>query len=182
LSFIINKLAQVDESHIVFSGHGPLCLIETLLTDQMPRRLFELLMQYDEQDVVEVPEIGLRLHEHMTAYHSFRQSITAVETDLMQRLPSLWSPPLPGALNIHARYCVLRFAGMTAEELRSGVNFLNYGITWDRAERVFEQLATDGLLASRFEESLQRHARMSTAVQDFASNAGAGGGPTVRTP
>jgi hypothetical protein len=159
-----------------------LCLMETLLTDQMPRRLFELLMQYDEQDVVEMREIGLRLHEHMAAYHGFRQSITALETDLMQRLPSLWNPPLPGALNIHARYCALRFAGMTAEELRSGVNFLNYEITWDRAEKVFEQLATDGSLASRFEESLQRHARMSTAVKDLASNAGAGGDPTVRTP
>jgi hypothetical protein len=156
--------------------------METLLTDQVPRRLFELLVQYDEQDVVEVPEIGMRLYEHMTAYHSFRKSIAAVETDLMQRLPSLWNPPLPGALNIHARYCVLRFAGMTAEELRSGVNFLNYGITWDRAEKLFEQLATDGSLASRFEESLQSHARMSIAAKDLASNAGAEGGPTVRRP
>jgi hypothetical protein len=149
-----------------------LCLMETLLTDQMPRRLFELLMQYDERDVLEVPEIGLCLHEHMTAYHSFRQSFTAVATDLMQRLPSLWNPPLPGALNIHARYCVLRFAGVSADELSAGVNFLNYGITWDRAEKVFQQLATDKSLSERFEDLLRVHAEMSAAVRDLTDKVG----------
>ena len=149
-----------------------MCLMETLLTDQMPRRLFEFLMQYDERDVMEVPDIGLRLHKHMTAYHGFRQSMNALETDLMQRLPALWNPPLPGALNIHARYCVLRFAGVSADELSVGVNFLNYGITWDRAEKVFQQLATDKSLSERFEELLRVHAEMSAAVKDLTAKVG----------
>ncbi len=151
-----------------------MCLMETLLTDPMPRRLFELLMQYDERDVMEVPDIGPRLHEHMIAYHSFRQATTTLESDLKQRLPALWNPPLPGALNIHARYCVLRFAGMSADELSAGVNFLNYGITWDRAERVFQQLAADKSLSDRFEEVLRLHVQMSGVVNNLANYVGVG--------
>jgi hypothetical protein len=82
----------------------------------------------------------------------------------MQKLPALWNPPLPGALNIHARYSVLRFAGMSPAELSAGVNFLNYGITWDRAEKVYEQLATDPSLASKFQELLRQHAEMSAVI------------------
>ena len=141
-----------------------LCLLEMFLVDQTPRRLFDLLMKYDEADVTEVPGIGQTLRDHMVAYHSFRQAATSAEQELMQKLPALWDPPLPGALSIHARYSVLRFAGMSPGELSSGVNFLNFGITWDRAEKVFEQLAADKTLAIRFDELLRLHREMSAAI------------------
>jgi hypothetical protein len=110
----------------------------------------------------------------MIAYHGFRQATTTVESDLTQRLPALWNPPLPGALNVHARYCVLRFAGMSADELSAGVSFLNYGITWDRAEKVFQQLAADKSLSDRFEELLRLHGKMSGAVKGLAGNVDVG--------
>jgi len=144
-------------------------LLESHLVDQMPRRLFELLMRYDERDVIEVPELGSRLHEHMISYYQFRQNTQHIETEVLRRLPPLWNPPLPGALRIHARYSVLRFAGMTLAALSSGENFLNFGITWERAEAVFSQLAMDKSLVSKFEELLQIHARLSAGVEALAS-------------
>jgi hypothetical protein len=48
-------------------------LMEKMLTDSGPRRLFELLMQYEEKDVLEVPWIGAPLHKHLIGYCSFRQ-------------------------------------------------------------------------------------------------------------
>jgi len=53
---------------------------------------------------------------------------------------------------------------MSPGELSSGVNFLNFGITWDRAEKVFEQLAADKTLAIGFDELLRLHREMSAAI------------------
>jgi hypothetical protein len=147
-------------------------LLESLLRDQLPRRLFDVLMRYEEQDVLEVPQVGVGLHDHMLTYHRFRQDTTAAEFEIMEKLPGLWNPPLPGALHIHARYSILRFAKASAEEICAGVNFLNYGITWERAEIVFQELARDGALVARFDELLQRHERMSAAVVDLAAAVG----------
>ncbi len=141
-----------------------LCLLELLQVDRMPRRLFDLLMKYDESDVIEVPVIGQTLHSHMPDYHRFREGAASVEQELMQKLPALWSPPYPGALRIHARYSVSRFSGMSPADLRSGVNFLNFDITWDRAEKVFEQLAADTSVVPKFQELLHLHAEMSAAI------------------
>ena len=149
-----------------------LCLLETFLTDQTPRRLFELLMRYDEQDVMEVPVLGPAMHAHMLAYNRLREDAASVEAELMQRLPALWNPPLPGALQIHARYSVLRFAGMSHAELSSGMNFLNFGITWERAENVYVQLAADKSLVSRFDQLIKLHVELSAAVNELACVSG----------
>jgi hypothetical protein len=63
---------------------------------------------------------------------------------------------------------------MSADELSAGVNFLSYGITWDRAEKVFQQLAADKSLSDRFEELLRLHGKMSGAVKGLAGNVDVG--------
>jgi hypothetical protein len=100
----------------------------------------------------------------MADYYRFREGAAGVEQVLMQKLPALWDPPLPGALKIHAQYSVLRFSGMSPANLRSGVSFLNFGITWDRAEKVFEQLAADTSVTPKFRELLHLHAERSAAI------------------
>ena len=50
------------------------------------------------------------------------------------------------------RYVILRGAGMSKEQIIAGGNFLNYGITWDEAERVFTQLSGEPTVAHETSE------------------------------
>ena len=53
-------------------------LVEGLLINKLPRRLFDLLMKYEERDVHEVLGIGQALQDYLKAYYSFRQEALAL--------------------------------------------------------------------------------------------------------
>jgi hypothetical protein len=65
---------------------APRTMIEALLSDPLPRRLFDLLMQYEEKDILEVPGIGNALHEHLKSYYRFRQEALRIEEQLIFRI------------------------------------------------------------------------------------------------
>ena len=48
-------------------------LLEGLLVNKLPRRLFDVLLTYEERDVREVPGIGQALQEHLKNYYDFRK-------------------------------------------------------------------------------------------------------------
>ena len=55
---------------------------------------------------------------------------------------------------IYFRYFLLRSGGLTQQQIIDGGSFLNWGITWDEAERVFNELtknpATGPAMAEKF--------------------------------
>jgi hypothetical protein len=135
----------------------PPTLIETLLVDKQPRRIFDVLMRFEEKDILEVPEIGKALHDHLTAYYRFRQRALRFEEDLLTRIGQIVGVRFPVAWKIYLRYSWMRFGGQSKDTIIAGGNFLNYSITWDDAERVFIHLSSDETVSSAVTELLASH-------------------------
>src|SRR3989442_12195863 len=135
-------------------------LLEGMFSNQLPRRLFDLLMSHDERDVLEGPGIGEALHKYMTAYYSFHQEASQLENELMLKIGALWKPSLAPALRIHLRYSVMRFAGLSSDEIGAGVYFLNYGIDWKTAEKMFARLSEDASVPSLISTLFQAHDKL----------------------
>jgi hypothetical protein len=135
-------------------------MLEKMLVNQLPRRAFDLLMQYDEQDVAEVPGIGTRLQKHMDDYYSFRQEARSLEESIMLKIGRLSRCEFRAAWAILFRYSIMRFGGISQTEITAGGNFLNYGITWDDAERVYARLSDDTSVTSSLSERFQAHSKL----------------------
>ena len=82
----------------------------------------------------------------------------------MLKIGALWKPLLAPALQIHFRCSVMRFAGHSSEEISAGVYFLNYGITWDTAEKVFKKLSEDASACSLISTLFQSHEKLIEGV------------------
>jgi hypothetical protein len=136
----------------------PPTMIETLLVDTLPRRLFDALVRYDEVDVNETPDIGDALRRHVSRYYSFREKALRLEAEMMDRIGDLAISRLLPAWRIYLKYAELRFCGMSQEGIERGPSFLNWGITWDEAERVYSILASDAALSSGFSALIQDQA------------------------
>ena len=120
-------------------------ILERQFEDQMPRRLFDLLMAHDEKLVKEIPKIGPALSGHLTAYYAHRQKLSRVEEDLITKAGTLCGARFRRAWIIVYEYCIMRFGKMSQNDIVKQGDFLNYGITWDSAEHVFNALEKDGV-------------------------------------
>jgi hypothetical protein len=149
---------------------NPPTILERLLADVLPRRLFELLLKYEEADIKELPGLGDALHHHLIGYYAFRTEATRVENKMIQKVGSVVGVRFPVAWRIYARYCLMRFAGANAELIQSWGDFLNYGITWEDAEKVFARLSADEEIASSIAKVLEQHAMLAKQIQNIDSN------------
>lgn len=136
---------------------APPTLIEKMLVNKTPCRLFDLLMRYEEKDVLEVPWIGSALHKHLTTYYLFRQEALQLEDSLITRIGQMVGVRFRVAWQIYYKYMMMRFGGITKEAVIAGGDFLNYGITWDDAERVFAELSNDRSVSSDVSELFLLH-------------------------
>lgn len=140
---------------------SPPTVIETLLQDRLPRRIFDLLIGYQEQDILEVPKIGNALHNHLTKYYQFRNLALRLEEDLLAKIGQIVSVRFPTAWSIYLRYAWMRFGGLSRETIIAGGSFLNYSITWEDAERVFNLLSGDATVSSAVSQLLASHEGLS---------------------
>lgn len=130
-------------------------ILERHFVDQMPRRLFELLMAHDENLVREIPKIGPALAGHLTAYYAHLQKLACVEEDLITKAGTLCGAKFRQAWIIVYEYCIMRFGKISRDDIVKQGFFLNYDITWDSAEHAFITLEKDGSftdLSAVFEE------------------------------
>jgi hypothetical protein len=163
----VKKLLRFPDA--ITDSSRPPTMLERLLIEQVPRKLFDLLMPYDEQIVLEVPGVGMDLHQYLTNYYEFRRDTLHVEDVLLQAIGQLVSVRFAQAWRILLQYVLMRFAGSTKEQIEAGGNFLNYGITWEEAETTFQQLSQMSPLSmqvselfSAFERLSQRASALST--------------------
>jgi hypothetical protein len=142
-------------------------MIEQMLIDKAPRRLFELLMQFEEKDISEVPGIGDALQKHLTEYYRFRQEALRVERILISQIGQKVAVRFPHGWQIYLRYVLLRFGGLSKDQIVSGGSFLNYDITWEDAERVFTELAGDAAVFSEISNLYALHTRLGLGIAKF---------------
>ena len=139
-------------------------ILERQFIDQLPRRLFDLLMAHDEKLIKEIPRVGASLCSHVEGYYALRQQLTRAEEDVITKAGTLCGAKFRQAWVILYKYCIMRFGEIPKEDIVHQGNFLNYGITWESAEQVFEALKADGtfdVLASVFEA----HGKLSAGVK-----------------
>ncbi len=139
----VNKLLSFPDA--IPDNSRPPTKVEQMLVDKLPCRLFELLMDYEVNDIVEVPEIGSALHTHLKSYYQFRQEVMQFEKDLYSRIDKIIGDRFNSATvcNMYLRYVIPRFSGVAKEEIIAGGNYLNYGVTWDSCEQVFSTLSSE---------------------------------------
>lgn len=143
-------------------------LLEGLLSNTLPRRLFDILLAYEEQDVREVPGIGQALQDHLKAYYDFRQGALAAEGRLFVRIGTLVSVRFAAGWRIYLRYAIMRFAGASQEQIIGWGDFLNYSITWEEAEGIFKRLNDDSEISSEMANLFQIHQRLCETMAGFA--------------
>ena len=67
-------------------GAKPPTIFEGRLANQMPRRLFDLLINYSDAAILNVPNIGNALRDHKVGYYGFRQRVKGLEATLTPRI------------------------------------------------------------------------------------------------
>lgn len=125
-------------------------ILESCLGNQLPRRLFDLLMRHEERDTKEVPLIGDGLHSFVTDYCAFRVKVTEIENELYRQISMLVGPEFKPQWAFYLRYAVPRFAGASRDQMVSGSMMLNYGLDWDNVERMYLRLAQDSKATASF--------------------------------
>jgi hypothetical protein len=143
-------------------------VVEGLLSNKVPRQLFDVLMTYEEQDVREVPGMGHVLLNYLHGYYGFRQKALAIEKHLLLRIERMVAVRFAAGWRMHLKYAIMRFAGASQEAVTRGGDFLNYDITWEDVERVFKQLHDDPVVSSEMHSLFQIYARLCEDLGKFA--------------
>jgi hypothetical protein len=109
------------------------------------------LREHNPETLRTVPDIGGTLAEVQSAYYEFKRLAIAALELMMERVGANVGVRFPQAWRIYVRYAFMRIGGATREAIERGGNFLNYGITWDDAERVAGSLQNDAEVTGRIE-------------------------------
>jgi pimeloyl-ACP methyl ester carboxylesterase len=144
----------------------PPSLLERMLRNRLPLRLFDLLASYDERDIRAVPT----LHKYFTDYYEFREQATVLEDQTMQHISKTVKVRFPAGWAIYLQYTIMRFGGRSKQDIISGGDFLNYDITWDDAERLFEELSRLHNVNDNFAKFFAWHQRLINAVNAIAAS------------
>lgn len=119
----------------------PNTMLEGLSRTKVPIRLYSTLDRYVKQTIVGVPGVGERLFDFRKSYYEFSQSQQDLETIAITSVGPHVEGKLRAAWTIYFRYFLLRSSGHSADDVKEAGNFLNYDITWEDAERVYQELS-----------------------------------------
>ena len=136
----VAELAHFREGRDVLP---PRTLLEAMMKNKLPSRLFGALEHYNKSEIMGVPGSGEMLYQFKEDYYDFQSEASKWEDDLTTKIGQKVTVRFRQAWQIYLRYVILRFDGQTEQSIIGQGNFLNYGITWDDAERVFLELSND---------------------------------------
>ena len=125
----------------------PRTIIERLFVYKLPRRIYGVLEHHTRPEIIRVPRVGETLYQYKQKYYEFQAAAVKWEDNVTTKIGSKVGVHFRQAWQIYLQYAVLRFTGNTKETIIAGGNLLNYGITWDDAERVYTELANDQIIA-----------------------------------
>jgi pimeloyl-ACP methyl ester carboxylesterase len=121
----------------------PRALLETMVVNKLPHRLYGVLERYNRADILGVKNNGSLIYDYKKDYYEFQSMLVRWENDTTSMIGQRVSVRFRQAWTIYLRYMIMRFSGHTKESIIAGGDFLNYGITWDDAERVFDELSKE---------------------------------------
>lgn len=151
----LTKLMKFRNSYLLESMNET--TFEAMLIDKIPQSVFNLLLGFELKVVSEVPRIGKKLERFLEEYDAFRGLTKQNEAQLTTTIGTLESCRFRESWVIHYKYSVMRYAGMSVEEIQNEGSFLNFGITWKSAERVFSTLQENGSMEKFIKPVLEKH-------------------------
>jgi len=122
---------------------APKTIVESLAADQSPLILFDTLIRYDQDVLKSVPNSGPMLHDFVERYYKFQTDEGQLESELLGHIGRMVRVRFTAGWQIYLRYTLLRFSGLSKDQIISQGTFLNYDITWDDAERLYTQISSD---------------------------------------
>jgi S1-C subfamily serine protease len=125
------------------ASRTPPTMLQGMLVDAGPLKVFDVLSRYNDVDIGQIPEAGEALQSFFRRYYQFEQATGVLEQESLKRIGATVRVRFVQGWRIYLRYVLLRFSGQSAERISSGNSFLNYEITWADAERVYGELAKD---------------------------------------
>jgi hypothetical protein len=142
-------------------------LLETMLVDQRPAKLFAIVKGHNPETLSSVPEIGTALADIQQSYYAFKGNANELFNTLMDRVGRNVGVRFSQGWRIYVQYAFMRWGGRTREDIESGGNFLNYSITWDDAERVATLLQTDNELIAQLQKFGAEHEALLRRVEEL---------------
>ena len=137
----------------------PRTLLEQHAVNKLPHRLFIILNKYYKETIKSVPKVGEELFNYKKNYSNFENGEFDFENEATVQIGKMVSVRFRQAWwEVYFRYFLLRSGGLTKQQIIDGGSFLNWGITWDEAERVFNELTKNPAIGPAMAEkfSLQQ--------------------------
>jgi pimeloyl-ACP methyl ester carboxylesterase len=148
---------------------APHTMLETLLRNKLPHRMFGILARYDRSKILGVPHGGEALYQFKTIYYDFQSKATEWEENVISKIGQTVAVRFRQGWVIYLRYFVLRIFGNSKEQVTAQGDFLNYDITWDDAERVFTEVSGDPLVAKQTSALVDAVTTIGQQAQKIAS-------------
>ncbi len=104
-------------------------LLEEMLKDKAPNMLFDVLGNYRVSEIEGMNVGGVNLLDYKKAYYAYQSNEVDLEQTMMKKIGGMVSVTFSQAWAIYLRYAMLRFSGMSMDDIKAGGNFLNFGIT-----------------------------------------------------
>ena len=149
----------------------PATILENYLTDKLPQKLYGIILEASQKEIVAVPEVGDNLYIFKGDYYNFRNRELALENIVLPKIGDNVQAQVPDAWLYYLRYFVMRAGGLQQGTIKASGNFFNYGITWDDAERVFGILSSDPKIAADTAETIKLYNRLSTETSKILAQA-----------
>jgi len=150
---------------------NPPTIIETMLTDKRPRRLFDLLVQHNDNVILSIPKIGTALRDHKIAYYGFQKNVRRLEDGMMERIGKKVKIQFRDGWKVYLGYVVSRYGGNSQSQIMAGGNYLNYDITWDDCERTYQEFLQDESLSKAISQMVNQYKAMIVNIARLAVEA-----------
>jgi hypothetical protein len=146
---------------------GTMSMFEKMFKDLIPAKLFSALREYDPETLRTVPEVGVVLETISDTYYAFKGIARRLLETMTSRIGANVGVRIAQAWRIYAEYCFLRLSGTSRESIEGGPDFLNYGITWDDAERVATLLESDAEVREQMQALGEMHEALLRRVDEL---------------
>jgi hypothetical protein len=148
----------------------PRTLLENLTINKMPHQLFVILGKYYKQTILSVPKLSGELYDYKVQYYRFESREHDFENETTTTIGKIVEVRFRQGWEMYFRYFLLRSFGFTEQQIVDGGTFLNLGITWTDAERVFNELTKDPAIAEAIAENRSSQNHLLAAATRIISN------------
>jgi hypothetical protein len=144
-------------------------VFENLIQDKKPQRIYRALERYNKRDIENVFGTGVGLFQFKTDYYDFQSRTMKWEESTRLRIGTMVQTQFQMAWNIYLTYAILRLTGRSTDDIKRMGNFLNYDITWEEAERIYNILKSDPAIAGEVNAIIRRANSLFETASKFSN-------------